>query len=367
MQLDERAPALVSTDAPTSAPWLRNAWYAVTWAAELTAGKLLARTILNEPLVIFRQPDGAVVALADYCPHRFAPLHIGKMLPDGRLQCGYHGLEFDATGRCVRNPHGDGKIPPSAAVASYPIVEKYGVAWIWMGTATPSEEFADYSMFSDVAPLFQSIQDYLFIEAPYTAVQDNLLDASHVSYVHPGALGNVDMVATAETTLEQRGDQVEVSRFSSDVPVPSILDLQFRSGGVRADKWNTIRWDPPGNILVFAGVTGRGAERASGTGYYGMHLLTPETETTTHYHFWAARWNVRDTDEATTLAVRKSLDVSRRQAFEEQDAPVIEAQNRVRARLGPAARPALLSVDAAAVRARRVLEARIARESESRP
>src|ERR1700677_2748431 len=134
----ERSAGEMSADA--SARFLRNIWYVAAWSQDVVPGAIFGRRILGESIVLFRAPDGRISALADYCPHRFAPLNLGKMLPNGRLQCGYHGLEFNATGACVHNPHGNGIIPPAAVVPAYPITEKHGIVWIWMGNrvADPS-------------------------------------------------------------------------------------------------------------------------------------------------------------------------------------------------------------------------------------
>ena len=110
--------------------FLRNTWYLAGWAEELSQDALLARTIAGEPLVLFRSPAGAPVALADVCPHRFAPLSRGRLGPLG-LQCRYHGLTFGADGRCVHNPHG----PISSALSArrFAVVERHTALWIWLG------------------------------------------------------------------------------------------------------------------------------------------------------------------------------------------------------------------------------------------
>src|SRR5689334_18275971 len=113
--------------------YLRNAWYVAMWG-ETLADTLVPRTILNEPVVFYRTADGRPVALTDRCPHRFPPLHRGRRIGADRIRCGYHGLEFDRSGACVRNPHGDGRLPP-AKVRVYPVVEKHSILWIWMGDA----------------------------------------------------------------------------------------------------------------------------------------------------------------------------------------------------------------------------------------
>jgi len=101
-----------------SGTYLRNAWYVAAWSDNLADGQLLSRTILKEPIVLFRKSDGNVGALQDRCPHRFAPLHMGKIVGGDRVQCPYHGLEFDSSGACVLNPHGTKIFLPAPACAA---------------------------------------------------------------------------------------------------------------------------------------------------------------------------------------------------------------------------------------------------------
>src|SRR5882757_7605413 len=104
--------------------FLRNCWYVAAWADEV-GENILARTILNEKIAFFRAENGEIAATGDLCPHRFAPLHLGKVV-DGTIECPYHGLRFDRTGRCVYNPDGDGRLPAGARVKTYPVTESHG-------------------------------------------------------------------------------------------------------------------------------------------------------------------------------------------------------------------------------------------------
>ena len=118
--------------------FLRNTWYVAMWSQDLKAGELVGRTYLNEPVVMFRDPDGRVNAMEDVCPHRLAPLSMGKLVCEGKhIRCAYHGLEFDGSGQCVVNPHASGRIPKNSSVRSYPVVEKHSLIWIWMGDEQP--------------------------------------------------------------------------------------------------------------------------------------------------------------------------------------------------------------------------------------
>jgi phenylpropionate dioxygenase-like ring-hydroxylating dioxygenase large terminal subunit len=348
------------------APFLRNAWYAIGWSEHLAAGELLARTVLNEELVFFREPAGAVCALADCCPHRFAPLSRGKLLPNGRLQCGYHGLELDGSGACVYNPHGNHNIPPAARVTSYPVIDRHGLLWIWMGERTPDPAaIPDFSPFgSDAVPLAIGVRDYLHLKCSYKLILDNILDSSHVNFVHPGILGNEAMIS-GRTAYTQDGNSVTVSRDSENVPVPGMYQALFPGEDV-CDKWVDTTWHPASAIILKGGVGKPGAPRDEGTGIYGAHLATPETDRTTHYFFSSARWNMLTTGEAENTRIRDRLSEVRRFAFEHQDGPLIEAQQRSMDKLAAKGevRPTLLAVDVGQVRFERILDALMAEEAQ---
>ena len=135
-----------------SGSYLRNAWYVAAWSDDLADGGVLGRTILKEPVVLYRKADGNVAALQDRCPHRFAPLSMGKVLNGDRIQCPYHGLEFNSSGTCVLNPHGTKNIPPRARVRSYPVTEKHKAIWIWMGEKAPDHSRCRTSACSTTFP-----------------------------------------------------------------------------------------------------------------------------------------------------------------------------------------------------------------------
>jgi vanillate O-demethylase monooxygenase subunit len=339
----------------TIGPYLQNAWYAAMWSADLAPGTLVARTILDEPLVFWRPASGGVAALGDRCPHRFAPLSMGRVAGDV-LQCGYHGLEFNAAGACVNNPHPNRAVPPGTTVGTHPVTERYSIVWIWIGDGEPDESYIpDYSLL-DAAPVENvSRRDYLLMAANYELIADNLLDLSHASFLHAGLLGNEAMVDT-RTDVERAGNTLWVSRFTPDVPVPRLYDLMFRQDGRNVDIWTRIRWDAPGCLLNDTGACAPGTDRSTGTGLFGVHLLTPETATTTHYHFCAVRQNAVQRDVAADEHIRTQLSELRHRAFEEQDRAMIETQQRNITRSAGEMRPALLSVDAGIVRYHRMVE-----------
>ena len=345
--------------------FVTNAWYAAMWGDDLAPGVLVAQTIAGEPLAFYRREDGSPVALFDRCPHRFAPLTAGKVLPNDRVQCGYHGLEYAPSGACVHNPFGNGNIPPSAIVRSYPVVEKHRMIWVWPGAGVPDHDaIPDFSVIGAAQPQHVATLDRIKIAANYRLVVDNLLDPSHTSYLHAGSLGNVEMIANAVNRVEHTDSEVVVDWSSSDVPAPALLSVMLPADFPKdhVDKWTHIRWTPASNILLETGMCPTGAERSSGTGYYGVHILTPENERSTHYFFTSVRWNPM-TAPALDPGIRETLSTSRRDVFLTQDGPIIEAQQRRIDQAGGKLHPALVAIDVGPVRYGKILDTMLAAES----
>lgn len=336
--------------------YLRNAWYVAAWSEDVAAGQLLPRRLLDTPVVLFRREDGSPAALLDRCAHRFAPLHMGRILPGDRVQCPYHGLEFGVSGACVHNPHGNGKIAPANRVRSFPTIEKHTLIWIWMGEAEPDlDAVPDFSAMDDTRDEARTKRDRIVVKANYELVTDNLLDLSHTSYLHDGILGNSEMI-DAEIDVREENGAVIVGRSSSNTQIPGMFAPLFPTTSAKVDKWNTIRWTAPSNLLLRSGVCAPGADPESGTGYYGIHLLTPETDGTTHYFFTAVRWNVLTEGAELNTRLNEKISVTRRFAFEDQDAPVIEAQQQRIDMAQERLAPVFLSIDVGPVRYKRILE-----------
>lgn len=343
--------------------FVRNCWYVAAWSQDVEPGKLFPRIILNEGVVLFRDDQGRIQAIEDRCPHRSAPLHAGTYVEGGRIRCGYHGLEFDATGHCVRNPHATGRIPSAARVTAYPVLEKHSLIWIWMGDQ-PADPAAipDFTLLDGGHEI--SKRDYILMKANYALVTDNLMDLSHTAFLHEGILGSKETIQ-AQYKVAQVGNQVSVARQCSDVPVPGFFDLMFQRDGEHVDLWADIRWDVPSCLLNDTGVTRPGAPRSEGTGIYGMHFLTPETDTSSHYHFAAARQNPIAWGEPVDSEIRTKISELRRLAFEFQDKAMIEAQQVIISRSATPPPFVLIETDLGTVRFRRVLESLIAAEREA--
>jgi phenylpropionate dioxygenase-like ring-hydroxylating dioxygenase large terminal subunit len=343
--------------------YLRNAWYLAAWSADVKPGEVLARTLLERPMVFFRSTSGDVVAMDDRCPHRFAPLSMGRVEGD-RLICGYHGLEFNTSGACVRNPHGAGRVPRTAQVPTHHVVERHGGVWLWTGWEEPNPALIpDFSLIDTEDNVTR--RDHLVMDVPYDLIIDNLMDCSHTSFLHEGILGTAEMLP-ARTEVVQDGNTVRAIRRSDSAEPPGMFDMLYLNDGKPVDVWTDIRWDPPCHVLLDVGVKTPGQPREEGAGLFGIHILTPETATTTHYHTTAKRWGIREGTETDEIRI-KVADM-RRTAFADQDEPMIEAQHRNMAafsRLGEELKPLIIETDAGVVRWHQVMEKLLATERAS--
>jgi vanillate O-demethylase monooxygenase subunit len=330
-------------------PFIRNAWYAAGWSREI-GRKLIARTLLNEPVVMFRTEGGQAVALADRCAHRFVPLSRGHLKGD-TLECGYHGLCYDATGTCVLNPHGDHSVPRSARVKSYKLTERDGIAWIWMGDSASADESRIRHFPQFGSPAFASVEGYLHVRANYQLISDNLLDLTHGQYLHP-MFTNPAGPAAFESSNDPDPDTVW-ARFMRRSQYPNKY---FQFLGFPADKpgdhRNCMRWNAPAVMLLDVGMTDVGRPESEGISIPTAHLLTPETETTTHY-FWAMARDFKLSDEALS---KQLLEIGVN-IFNNEDKPMIEAQQVAIGNSDDllALKPVLLATDSPSVRARRIV------------
>ena len=339
--------------------YLRNTWYVAAWENEIAPGACLARTLLDEPIVFFRDESGAVKALTDRCPHRFAPLHMGNLV-SGSLQCAYHGLVFDGSGQCVANPQGNGVIPRAAKVRAYPLVERHGIVWIWMGDAG----LADPALIGNFDAIDPGTLDvgrrYLYARANYLLETDNILDLSHIEYLHASTLGS-DKVKHGKTESVQENNTVWSKRWIESENLNPFLEKTFGvTAGQLVDRWLEVRWDPPANMVLYVAVVPTGRPRSEGRERRIVHLFTPETSKTTHYWFAVGYPKAVGGDGASIA--EQAIDGLKR-PFENEDLPMLEAQQRS---LHNAEfwdmKPILLFGDAAAVRARRVIEKLIKEE-----
>jgi vanillate O-demethylase monooxygenase subunit len=338
--------------------FLRNYWY-VAAAVDEVRKKPLGRTILGEPVVIFRTEDGRPAAFEDRCPHRRLPLSMGKVVGDV-LQCHYHGLRFDRTGQCVSVP-GQDLIPQRARVRTYPVAERYHWIWIWMGdpALADPDKITDYHWLDD--PNWGAKTSYLHVEANWQLVVDNLLDLTHLAFVHETTIGNMALVEHAAVKVQRAHDNVLVTRWIIDQPAPpTFVKVGGFTGNV--DRWQIIDYTPPAFLRLDVGATptGTGApegRRVGGISMRNLNAITPETETTSHY-FWGQAHDFDVKNPATTERIFEQIQT----AFLE-DVAVFTAQQRSIAQR-PDAPQVDINADSGGIQARRIVE-RLAREEQA--
>jgi vanillate O-demethylase monooxygenase subunit len=273
-------------------------WYVAAHSAELGT-RPVARRLLEERLVLFRTEGGAPVALQDRCIHRLLPLSRGCVIGE-RLQCGYHGAEFDRDGRCVAVP-GQSEIPPQAQVKSYPVQERHGFVWVWMGEPAMAPAVPQQPMFDYLEdPDWNVLDGYLPIACNYLLVNDNLADISHTEFVHASTLGSRYVRATRNDGMpvEQQGQVT----FESEL-VDGGMDFRFRAsrtpiaptfenGFARVrgrDGWTALDFQldflfrPPGCWIFRPTTMPQDGRLEDGVRVDGIIAITPETATTCHY------------------------------------------------------------------------------------
>lgn len=349
--------------------WLRNCWYVMAWGHEIPAAdapQLFTRTVLGEPVLVYRLADGGLVALEDRCCHRHAPLSVGRREGDN-VRCGYHGMKFEPSGRCIEIPGLD-TVPPKACVRRYPVAQKNNWVFVWMGDPALADTALLPDNFSCESPDWKNKPGYMHYDTPYLLICDNLLDFSHLSFVHEKSLGGSTRIAQARPVIEpvpgatpdwpQMG--IKVSRHVNDVPPPPFYQ-RFRTFDTNLDRWFVYDFVLPATLLMHSGGRPTGAAPDAPGPSVRLHscqTLTPETETSTHYFFQQSH-PVNEGDESVTESIYNSL----LGAFNE-DRDMITAQHRNIA-LDPS-RPMLpLAMDAALLQFRRLLEGRVAAERET--
>lgn len=333
--------------------WIANAWYVAAWSHELEPGRLLARTVIDQPLVLYRTAAGENVALEDRCCHRFAPLSMGRLEGDA-LRCMYHGLKFAPDGRCTEIP-GQKLIPQSARVRRYPTEVRGGWLWVWMGDAAAADPAGIPPSLALDDPGYRLQAGVLDYTAHYLLIDDNLLDLSHLSFAHEKTLG-LDMPQWADERPNllplERG--LRVQRWLRNHPTRGFM----RKLGERVDVWNSYDFLFPGIFLQRTDFHPLGtAERCGGKQPTAAPLfhrideqaVTPVGARASRYFFAAgARAGDIDPDRVGRLfAVTEA-------AFHE-DKALIEAQQKL-IDLDPARRMLPTSLDAGPTRFRQLVE-----------
>jgi phenylpropionate dioxygenase-like ring-hydroxylating dioxygenase large terminal subunit len=268
---------------------VRDQWYVAAYADEI-GEDLFARTVCGEPLVFFRAEDGTAVALADRCVHRRFPLSRSRRDGD-TIVCGYHGFTYDVSGSCVFVP-GQKRIPRTARVAAYPVVERDSFVWVWIGDRSRADEALVPRAPWLADPAYTTVKGMEPLAARYGLLVDNLLDLSHETYLHGGYIGTPEVAETPITTeVDDENGIIYVSRRMADAACPPFY---AESTGIRGriTRWQDIEYRPPCLYLLHSRIAPAGVlPREDGSDPDAFHVevvyaITPETEHSTH-DFWA--------------------------------------------------------------------------------
>jgi vanillate O-demethylase monooxygenase subunit len=337
----------------------KNAWYVACMAHEID-DKPLGRKICGESMVLYRAQGGQATALEDFCPHRGVPLSLGRVI-EGKLVCGYHGLEMGCDGKTIAMP--GQRVRGFPPIRAFPAVERHGFVWVWPGDPALADEAGIYR------PAWTENSEWAYggglfhVHCDYRLMIDNLMDLTHETYVHSTSIGQKEIDETPSTT-QVDGDTVVTSRFMENIPAPPFWRMALRghhlADDVPVDRWQICRFTPPSHVMIEVGVAhagkgGHDADPAHKVSSIVVDFMTPETETS-HWYFWGMARNFQPHDKALTAAIREGQS----KIFSE-DLGMLESQQR-NLTAHPTRDLLKLNIDSGGVQSRRVIDRLVARE-----
>lgn len=286
----EHTPARGPFNGAVQPNYPRNSWWVAALSGDV-GDRPFGCWMLDSPVVLYRKRDGAVVALEDRCPHRWAPLSAGHVDGDD-LVCGYHGFQFCPSGACVKIPS-QTAVPSSARVRSYPVVERAPLIWVWTGDPALAAEAPPPPAFAWLSdPAWTVVGGTTPLAANYMLLKENVLDLTHFGFVHRNSIQVLDWnrppkVESPDTTVT----------YSQEFPSSPLAWVYGVPTGIGSEKpvyrrsWGRYL-TPAANLGAVdirdpAPAPGARAEFA----FRVLHLTTPESATQTRY-WWFQAWDV---------------------------------------------------------------------------
>lgn len=320
--------------------YLRDNWYAAARSTEVGIA-LLARKICDENIVMYRQSDGLVRVMADYCPHRKLPLSRGTLIED-EIECGYHGIRFNGEGRCVYIPAQD-NIPSNGLRARlYPAVERYGLVHVWIGDPAKADPALVPAFPEAESPEWTGVEGYCHVAANYLLVLDNLNDLSHLAYVHKSTFGGAGLnVTPVDVTVD--GSVVKTRRWLPATAQTGFIRKarRFRHDGP-VDRDQTSDFLLPSSMIVSLGAGEVGGKVTPH--HIVFNSITPETEKTTHYFWSVVRTDARDDldvsaffhdlTQAAFMEDKETIEIQQKAIDEDRSGAPLQAVFADRATLG---------------------------------
>lgn len=331
----------------------RNQWYVAAWSDELNNETPLERWILGEPVALYRDEDGAPIALEGRCPHRNYPL-AKSPIRGNALECGYHGFTFAPDGSCIRIPS-QATIPKVCRVKSFPVVEKWRWVWIWMGEpdqADPST-IPDHDSINVTSDGWQAEQSLThLLGARSQLLHENLTDISHLAYLHAGTVGT-ESIAAAEVEISENEHYMRGARFIPNETLTEFFaDVLGYDGPV--DRYVAIDFYPPSMHVALESFRKPGTDEPIGE-FRVHHVVTPATPETTNYFVGFSR--------TFALGDQKVTDVMN-EVFAgaiDQDIDAAESIEKI-IRSVDEPKELLVKADEHSIRCRRIMERMIAAE-----
>ena len=332
----------------------KNAWYVACTPDEIASAKPLGRTICKERLVFYRNAQGEATALEDFCPHRGAPLSLGRVC-EGQLVCGYHGLTMGCEGRTVAMP--GQTVERFAPVRRFPCAERHGFIWVWPGEAEKADQAAIPDFEWSGNPEWAYGGGLYHIACDYRLMVDNLMDLTHETYVHATSIGQPEIDETPCET-HREGDTVITQRHMSGIQAPPFWQMAMRMNGMdptqTVDRWQVCRFSPPSHVMIDVGVAiaGHGGYQAAPefkTASTVVDFITPETETSIWY-FWGMARRFKPGDAELTAQIREGqgrIFAEDREMLERQQSNLLR---------WPERRLMTLNIDAGGAHARRIID-----------
>ncbi|WP_432696653.1 Rieske 2Fe-2S domain-containing protein [Marinobacterium sp. YM272] len=340
----------------------KNCWYVACTPDEF-AEKPLGRQICGERIAFYRNTDGKVGAVEDFCPHRGAPLSLGYV-EDGGLVCGYHGLKMGADGKTISMPKQ--RVGGFPCIKSFPVEERYGFVWVWTGDASLANP-------DDIPHLEWAVSDdwaygggLYHIKCDYKLMIDNLMDLTHETYVHSTSIGQKEIDEAPVKTKVVDGE-VQTVRHMENIKAPPFWQAALKANGLDpdadVDRWQICRFNPPSHVMIEVGVAlagngGYDADPQHKANSIVVDFITPETETS-HWYFWGMARHFKPTDEALTDQIREGQG----QIFGE-DLEMLERQQRNILEF-PERNLLKLDIDSGGVQARRIIDKLLEKEQQN--
>lgn len=305
--------------------FVKNAWYCAGWDHEVTQAKnsLVHRKIAGEDLVLYRKLNGTVVAMEDRCPHRQAPLSLGRKEGDA-LRCMYHGMRFEADGCCSEIP-GQRLIPERACVRVLPVVEKDNWIWVWMGDREKADPALIPFSVGPSDPNWNVLTSKMHVKTNYRNEIANLADLSHITWVHENTVGGTRAYSEATPRFELQARGLNTYYWVRSVPPAAAAKHLFPEGELFDICFDIRHTIPCTWVMNYRMFTAGTATEGESNGQLVLDTWTCQTvtprdaESVDYYYAWGASRETNFPGLSTML--RDSLDV----AFRE-DAVFLEAQ-----------------------------------------